>query len=364
MQESLALLLREDPSLHVNVDEESGQTLLSGMGELHLEIARDRLINDLKAKASMGHIEIGYRESGLGASTAITKIFDKEIAGRRGKAGCTAMVEPFNDEDISKATDENTLLAETIEGNQIIIRAPGLHVDRVPANDEETSTLLPPGMDPAALRAAMQNGALAALARGPQFTFPMHNTRVTLTINPAEHLFGNETTASALSAAARQATSAALRDLLAGPGTVMMEPVMNVIISVDEASLGSVVHDISSSRGGHILSLDEEVPVSGTDASSSESMAVEDALAPIDPSRVYAPPDPFGSPSVGAGVPVSTSRPRTITAKVPLKEMVGYLKHLRSLTAGRGTFVMSVDRFENMSAQRQKAVLAELRGGF
>jgi elongation factor G len=189
----------------------------------------------------------------------------------------------------------------------------------------------------------------------------MHNTRVTLTVTPEEHLFGNDTTTSALSAAARQATSAALRDLVTGPGTVMMEPVMNVIISVDEASLGSVVHDISSSRGGHILSLDEEVPLSATDASGSPA---EDNLPPIDPKRVYAPPDPFETPSVGAEVPVSASRPRTITAKVPLKEMIGYLKHLRSLTAGRGTFVMSVDRFENMSAQRQKAVLSELRGGF
>ncbi|KAJ5573599.1 Ribosome-releasing factor 2 [Penicillium hispanicum] len=357
MQDSLALLLREDPSLHVSVDEESGQTLLSGMGELHLEIARDRLINDLKAKASMGRIEIGYRESGLGASTAITKIFDKEIAGRRGKAGCTAVVEPVNGEDVSDATDEDTIQAETLDGNQIIIRAPGLQLDRTYRADEETSPLLPPGMDPAALRAALQNGALAALARGPQFTFPMHNTRVTLTIDPAEHLFGNDTTTSALSAAARQATYAALRDLLAGPGTVMMEPVMNVIISVDEASLGSVVHDISSSRGGHILSLDEDMPAAG-------SALAEDSLPPIDPSRVYAPRDPFEAPSIGVEIPVSTSRQRTITAKVPLKEMVGYLKHLRSLTAGRGTFVMSVDRFENMSSQRQKAVLAELRGGF
>lgn len=355
MQESLALLLREDPSLHVSVDEESGQTLLSGMGELHLEIARDRLINDMKTKASMGRIEIGYREAGLGASAAITKIFDKEVAGRRGKAGCTAVVEPFNREEASVVADEDTLLAETLEGNQIIIRAPGLQ-----AMDEETSPLLPPGMDTAALRTALQNGALAALARGPQFTFPMHNTRVTLTVDPTEHLFGGDSTTSALSAAARQATSAALRDLLTGPGTVMMEPVMNVIISVDEASLGSVVHDISSSRGGHILSLDEEIPVSATDIFESP----EDSLPPIDPKRVYAPPDPFASASVGTEVSASASHQRTITAKVPLKEMVGYLKHLRSLTAGRGTFVMSVDRFENMSAPRQKAVLAELRGGF
>lgn len=362
MHESLALLLREDPSLHVTVDEESGQTLLSGMGELHLEIARDRLINDLKAKATMGHIEIGYRESVLGASNPINKIFDKEIAGRKGKAGCTALVEQLDEIVQADQVDQDTILVEVHDGNQIIVRAPGLQFDRSSRSEEETSLFLPPGMDLVHFRTALHNGAVAALARGPQFTFPMHSTRVTLTIDPAADLFGNETSTSALSSAARQATAAALRDVQSGAGTIMMEPVMNVIISVDEASLGSVVHDISSSRGGHIISLDEEVPLPGTDATSG-AQEFEEALPPIDTSRVYAPPDPFETPSVGAEIPASVVRPRTITAKVPLKEMVGYLKHLRSLTAGRGTFVMSVDRFENMSGQRQKAVLAELRGG-
>jgi elongation factor G len=149
-----------------------------------------------------------------------------------------------------------------------------------------------------------------------------------------------------------------------------MEPVMNVIISIDEASLGAVVHDISSSRGGHIVSLDEDLPITSTDLSESKNLDIESDfdtdLPPINPSRIYAPPDPFQSPTVvGAGLPTdSGNRPRTITAKVPLKEMVGYLKHLRSLSAGRGTFVMSVDRFEKMSAPRQKAVLADLRGGY
>ncbi|CAG8119613.1 unnamed protein product [Penicillium salamii] len=362
MQESLALLLREDPSLHVNVDEESGQTLLSGMGELHLEIARDRLINDLKAKATMGRIEIGYRETALGASSPITTVFDREIAGRKGKAGCTAVAEQLDEND-EAPHDQDTLLVETYDGNQIIIRAPGLQIEHSSRGEEESSPLLPPGMDLVQFRTALQNGAVAALARGPQFTFPMHNTRVTLTIDPATDLFGNETSTSALTSAARQATVAALRDVQAGAGTTMMEPVMNVIISVDEASLGSVVHDISSSRGGHIISLDEEVPLPGTDASSASQALEEEVLPPIDTTRVYAPPDPFETPSIGVEIPASVTRPRTITAKVPLKEMVGYLKHLRSLTAGRGTFVMSVDRFENMSGQRQKAVIAELRGG-
>ncbi|GAB1197503.1 Ribosome-releasing factor 2, mitochondrial [Aspergillus pseudonomiae] len=360
LQESLAMLLREDPSLHVTVDEDSGQTLLSGMGELHLEIARDRLLNDLKAKASMGRIEIGYRECPLGASGPVTKIFDKEIAGRKGKAGCTATVEPFDPEDTTSEPDPSALSIQTADGNQIIIQAPGLQVE-VNKKGTEESSLLPPGLDVHALRTALQNGCLAALARGPQFTFPMHGTRVTLTFDPAEHLFGNDSTPSALSAAARLATSSALRDLPSAAGTSLMEPVMNVIISVDEASLGAVVHDISSSRGGHIISLDEETPSPATDIVSNPT---DDLLPPIDLNKVYAPPDPFQSSTVGIDLPASVNTARTITAKVPLKEMVGYLKHLRSLSAGRGTFVMSVDRFEKMSAPRQKAVLAELRGGF
>ncbi|KAI7679069.1 Ribosome-releasing factor 2, partial [Hortaea werneckii] len=87
IKEALALLLREDPSLHVSVDEESGQTHLAGMGELHLEIARDRLITDLKAKARIGSIEIGYRETLTTPSpTPQTSLFDREIGGKSSKA--------------------------------------------------------------------------------------------------------------------------------------------------------------------------------------------------------------------------------------------------------------------------------------
>ncbi|KAL2820530.1 P-loop containing nucleoside triphosphate hydrolase protein [Aspergillus cavernicola] len=369
MHDALAMLLREDPSLHVNIDEDSGQTLLSGMGELHLEIARDRLINDLKAKASMGRIEIGYRECPLGLSGPVTKIFDRDIAGRKGKAGCTAMVEVF-DPETSPVPDPHALTVETTNGNQIIILAPELQVETNERGIEE-SPLLPSGLDLGIIRASLQNGCLAALARGPQFTFPMHSTRVTLTLNPTTHLFGSDTTAASLSAAARLATSTALSNLLSNPagvasgspGTSLMEPLMNVIISVDEASLGAVVHDISSSRGGHIISLDEDIPITSTDLS---NPAEDLDIPPIDPSKVYAPPDPFQSSTVVGASMASDSgnRPRTITAKVPLKEMVGYLKHLRSLSAGRGTFVMAVDRFEKMSAPRQKAVLADFRGGY
>lgn len=366
LHDALALLLREDPSLRVTIDEDSGQTLLSGMGELHLEIARDRLINSFKAKASMGRIEIGYRESIPGTSQAVTKIFDKEIAGRKGKAGCTALVEPYNpDLEPSETSTDDVVFSEIRDGNQVNIVAPnlvenyGAGKSRKGSNPDAVD--LPSHLDAKTIKDRLYNGCLAALARGPRQSLPMHSTKITLTFNATEHIFGNETTPSALSAAARLATQAALKEAwtaasATNPPSTLMEPVMDVIISVDETSLGSVVHDISSSRGGHIVSLDDAIPSTMSHTSSSNEPPPS-----IDVSKIYAPPDPFGSVSSSEATS-AFNRPRTITAKVPLKEMVGYLKHLRSLTGGRGTFVMSVDRFEKMGSQREKIVLSEMTG--
>jgi len=83
----------------------------------------------------------------------------------------------------------------------------------------------------------------------------------------------------------------------------------------------------------------------------------------LDVTKVYAPPDPFATTTSPFQNDNSASqRIRQITARVPLKEMVGYLKHLRSLTGGRGTFVMQFDRFEPVRGQRLKRAMTSLRG--
>jgi elongation factor G len=327
----LGLLLREDPSLHVNVDEESGQMLLSGMGELHLEIARDRLVNDFKAKATMGNIEISYRECVLGPGTMPHRVvFDREVAGKKGKAGCRASIEPRH--DVSLETEHTIHL----DGNVIKIQLPES------SYDEDGIELLPPNLSFITLRTALINGAKAALARGPRRAFPLHASHIAITFDPVTDYFGNDTSAAALSSAARLAVQAALKEAFDNNNIGLMEPVMNVVISCDEASLGAIVHDLSSARGGHVLSLDND--------SSEESPS---DVPQIDTSRIYAPPDPFTSSS-GADR-AGPGQQRQVTARVPLKEMVGYLKHLRSLTGGRGTFIMSVDRFERLSGPREKA---------
>lgn len=328
----LAILLREDPSLHVNTDEESGQMLLSGMGELHLEIARDRLVNDFKAKASMGAIEIGYRECVLASSNTQHIIFDREIAGKKGKAGCAAAIcslEALPKEPESVTLDGNVISTRLIMSGQ---------------DNPDVLSPLPQDLPLSVLRDALVNGASAALARGPRRGLPMHDCHLTLSFNTTTDLFGTETTPAAISSAARLAVQAALSELHANQQIGLMEPVMNVMISCDEGSMGSIVHDLSSARGGQVLSLGDD---------NAEEHANDDRR-PIDLTRIYAPPDPFAA---GNGeIREGPGQQRHVSARVPLKEMVGYLKHLRSLTAGRGTFVMSVDRFERLTGPREKAV--------
>jgi len=351
MHDKLNLLLREDPSLQVTQDEDTGQTLISGMGELHLEIARDRLVGDLKANATMGKIAIGYRETLTQTSSPSTRIFDSSARGDvKGRAGCTATVEPNSPGVPDEDYHDNASRFEQ-DQNVIIVQAPSLDKRGRPLHDDAIS--LPGHLTLSEVQSAFVNGALAALARGPAFSYPLRNIKVVLTIDPAKHIFGNETSYASLTAAARLATISAFREVHSAGGSALMEPVMNVDIAVDDASMGSIIQDISSSRGGQIVSLGDN-----EEAEAEEQSSARD----IDVSRIYAPKDPFEF-GTSASQGQQINKPRTVKAKVPLKEMVGYLKHLRSMTGGRGTFTMSVDRFEKMTGQREKALIMELQGG-
>lgn len=333
LEEALEMLLREDPSLHVSVDEDSGQTLISGMGELHLEIARDRLVNDLKAKAEMGRILISYRETLQPGrqSEYIRKHYDKDIAGKRASAACSASVEAADDTPPENANaDGNTIT--------VVFESPK------PESPDEAEAKLPGFLDEVELTQALVGGASAALGRGPGLGFPVRGVCVRLRVDLASDVFGVESSLAAFSSAARLATGAALREA-AGEESVLMEPVMDVVVTCDEKDLGKVVGDISSARGGHVLEL------GGLDVESADD-------GEVDLSKVYAP-----GVKKSAGERDEGSRKRTVRARVPLKEMVGYLTHLRSITGGRGTFVMSLEGWEKMNGNRVKDVVAEMRGG-
>jgi elongation factor G len=349
IKESLDLLLREDPSLHVSLDEESGQTHLSGMGELHLEIARDRLVNDLKAKARIGKIEISYREALTTGSDEITETFDRDVGGKSAKASCTALVGPLMAAD-NDAVEAKSHVLELADHNRVTVSTTTLARDGSTIDPE--SPVLPAHLPIAVVLQSIQTGVSAALAHGPGHAYSVHSAEIKIFFDLAKHIFPN-TTAAALSSAARLAVQKALKDSAESSETVLMEPVMLVTISVDEDSMGSVMHDISSSRGGTVISL------------FSDENQSDDARSAVDVSKIYTPPDPFaGVTSSMDSATSSRNIMRQIVARVPLKEMVGYLNHLRSLTGGRGTFTMVVDRFERMSAQRQRSVLNEMRGEY
>ncbi|GAB7360319.1 hypothetical protein MBLNU230_g8075t2 [Neophaeotheca triangularis] len=351
VKESLDMLLREDPSLHVSMDEESGQTHLSGMGELHLEIARDRLVNDLKAKARIGSIEIGYREAITGTSPPTTQTFDREVSGRSSKAACTVTVSPLLDTEPEPPTDVNTLTFHLPDSNRLTITTPTLTSSGAPTDSSAPG--IPTDLPLPTILQSYSNGVSAALARGPTHAYPLHSTAINLTLDPQTHLFPS-TTPSALSSAARLAVQTALRQTVtAGNPTTLMEPVMLATLAVDADSLGSVVHDLSSARGGSVVAL-----------SSDEDSDSSPTANNIDTNRIYTPPDPFASSSGGVGDEslLGPAGQRQVVARVPLQAMVGYLRHLRSLTKGRGTFTMVVDRFERMSAVRMRAVVEGMRG--
>jgi elongation factor G len=353
VQESLGILLREDPSLHLSIDEESGQTHLAGMGDLHLEIARDRLLNDFKAKARIGKIEIGYREAITTSAPQHTHALDKPIAGKAAKATIIAYIEPLDDTVIIPGVQEQVDIEDgPFETTYKLPDNNTLHITHPNLSRHDSASHknhIPPHLSLPSILHSIQAGASAALARGPFNGFPVANTRVHIDLDAQVHLFP-ETTPTAISMATRAAINHNLRTACNTAPAVLMEPVMLVTVYVNESSLGSVVQDLSSARGGQVLSLDGSDSASSTDT---------DVLR-IDPNVIYTPPDPFASGSGDMGSDLADSQ-RQIVARVPLKEMVGYLNQLRALTGGRGTFVMGVDGFEKMGSQRQKEVLDSMR---
>jgi elongation factor G len=287
-------------------------------------------------------------------TSLFTYNLDKPIAGKAAKATIIASVEPIEENIVITGVQDPVEIEdgpfETTyklpDNNTLNISHPNLSRH----DSASHKSHMPPHLSLPGILHSIQAGASAALARGPFNGFPVANTRLIINLDAQTHLFP-ETSPTAISMATRAAINHNLRTACDTAPAALMEPVMMVTVYVNESSLGAVVQDLSSARGGQVLSLD------GADPSSSSSDA---EVLRIDPNLIYTPPDPFASGTDNMGSGLSDSQ-RQIVARVPLKEMVGYLNQLRALTGGRGTFVMSVDGFEKMGTQRQKEVLDSMR---
>ncbi|WP_405951763.1 elongation factor G [Streptomyces prunicolor] len=243
---ALARLAEEDPSLVVRTDAETGQTVLSGMGELHLEVAVEKIRQATGVEVNVGRPRVAYRETVVRGVTGRVYRHVKQDGGSGQFAHVVLDVEPLDG------------LGFEFRSAVVGGRVPQEYVRSVEA------------------------GCRNALTEGPIGGFPVTGLRVTLT-DGATHVKDSSETAF------RTAGRLGLREALRACTTVLLEPVVEVTVTVPADAVGGVLGDLAARRGR----------VTGS------------------------------TTRTGSAI---------VTATVPLAELFGYATRLRSRTQGRGTF--------------------------
>jgi len=203
---SLARLAEEDPTFKVRVDHETGQTIIAGMGELHLEIIVDRLLREFKVEANVGKPQVAYRETIKGKTKQEGKFIRQ--SGGRGQYG-HVVIEMHPGEPGSGYVFNNKIVGGVIPKEYI----PGVEVG---------------------IRDAMAGGVLAG--------YPAIDITVDL-------VFGSYHEVDSSEMAFRTAGSMAFKEGFMKSKPILLEPVMKVEVEVPEEYMGDVIGDISSRRG-------------------------------------------------------------------------------------------------------------------
>ncbi|MGE5416798.1 MAG: elongation factor G [Acidobacteriota bacterium] len=203
VSEALAKLSSEDPTLRISVNSETGQTLISGMGELHLEIVAERLNREFKVDANMGQPEVAYKET-------ITRLAEGECkfvkqTGGRGQYGHVK------------------LIVEPAEGFSVEHRIVGGSIPR---------EYLP----------AVEAGIKEAMAEGPAKGYPMVNVKITVIDGSYHDVDSSEL-------AFKMAGLLAAKDALIKAKPILLEPIMKLDITTPEEFTGSIINNINSKRG-------------------------------------------------------------------------------------------------------------------
>jgi elongation factor G len=203
---SLARLAEEDPTFQVQTDDETGQTLIHGMGELHLEVIVDRLLREFKVDANVGRPQVAYRETVRKRVEKVEGRFVRQTGGRGQYGHVVINLEP--------APDEGFDFVNEIRGGAI------------------PSEFIP----------AVEQGVEEALASGVHAGYPMVDVRVEL-VNGSSH----DVDSSEL--AFKIAGSMAVQEAARRADPVLLEPVMAVEVVTPEEFLGDVIGDLSRRRG-------------------------------------------------------------------------------------------------------------------
>jgi len=208
MGKALGALTDEDPTFTVRSDEETGQTIIGGMGELHLEVLVDRMLREFRVDANVGKPQVAYRETITRPVEKHRYTHKKQTGGSGQFAEIVASVEPWSDEDETYAFEDK-------------VRGGRIPKEYIPAVD-------------AGIRLAMTSGVLAG--------FPVLGMKVTLEDGKAHDVDSSEM-------AFKIAAQAWFREVIRRAQPKLLEPIMSVEVVTPEAHLGDVVGDLNSRRG-------------------------------------------------------------------------------------------------------------------
>jgi elongation factor G len=217
LAEALQTIRREDPSFRSSFNDETGETIIAGMGELHLEIVRNKLTRDMKIGVKVGAPRVSYRETVTGAAKNVRGRFVKQSGGRGQFGDVVVNVSPI------------TPAEAAAEGLEMI-------------NGVAFVDSISHGSIPREFIAPVAAGARAAASSGILGGYPMVNIKFEL-IDGSYH----EVDSSAI--AFEQAGALAFREACTRAGLALLEPIMRVTVTTPDEHFGSVSGDLASRRG-------------------------------------------------------------------------------------------------------------------
>ena len=267
LSQVLNKFMKEDPTFKASMDPETGQTLIHGMGELHLEIMVDRMKREYNIEVNVGKPQVAYKEAIKGKAVAEGK-FIRQTGGRGQYGHVVIEIEPL--ERGSGFVFENAIVGGVIP-----------------------KEFIPPVEE--GIKEAMENGVLAG--------YPVVDVKVKLFDGSYHEVDSSEI-------AFKIAGSMAFKEAAKKAGVVLLEPIMEVEVETPDDYVGDVIGDLNSRRG--------------------KIMGMENK-----------------------GIITS------IKAHVPLSEMFGYATNLRSLTQGRGTFIMKFSHYSEAPQSITEKVVGE-----
>jgi elongation factor G len=238
LTDALVTIRREDPSFRSEYNEETGQTIISGMGELHLEIIKNKITRDMKVNVEVGKPRVSYREAIQGRAEGVRGLFKKQTGGRGQFGDCTINLMPCTAE---QAEEEGLKFKDSIAFSNKIVGG-SIPKEFIPS-----------------VEAGIRQTAVGGVSAG----YPLINIKVELVDGSSHDVDSSQV-------AFEQAARLALRDAVSKAKSVLLEPIMKVVITTPEDYLGNVTGDLSSRRGmimdtedrGMVKIIHAEVPLS------------------------------------------------------------------------------------------------------